>query len=90
METGRGGSERLYLSIAEAAALGPFTPDSLRDKIKRGVLVEGVHFTRPHGSRPLIVRAAFLRWLAGDDADLRKPARPKRGVNWSVLGEAAR
>jgi hypothetical protein len=70
--------DRDYISVVEASKLGPFSPRDIRRKIKDGILVEGVHYTRPHGAHTIIVKSAFIRWLAGDDGELRKPAARAR------------
>lgn len=99
METGRGKAatlgfgERPYLSLAEAAMLGPFTVNQLKHWMRSGTLVEGVHFTRPRNARPLIVREAFLAYLRGDDRALlvaheRKQRRAPARCNLSALREA--
>jgi hypothetical protein len=79
-------SGRPYLSLAEAARLGPFSVAQVKHWMRSGVLVEGIHFTRPRGSRPLIVRDAFAAYLAGTDAALiaehqRKQRRPSGRCN---------
>jgi len=85
--------ERPYLSLAEAARLGPFSVAQLKHWMRSGTLVEGVHFTRPRNARPLIVRTAFDAYLRGDDAALiaehsKRQRRAPRRVNWDRMTEA--
>lgn len=89
---GQGAEVRPYLSMAEAARLGPFSVAQLTHWMRKGTLVEGVHFTRPRNTRPLIVRDAFVAYLNGQDADLiaehkRRQRRAPRKVNWDAVRE---
>lgn len=84
---------RHLMTLRQAAEVGPFTATEIRRKIRAGVLLLGVHYTQPHRSWPLIVREAYLAYLAGADDHFRKQARraTRRGrrvdpnwVNWDV------
>jgi len=76
--------DRPYISIDEAARLGPFTVSQLKHWMERGTLRLGVHFTKPRGTKPLIIREAFEAYLAGNDQPLieaherRKPRAPRK------------
>ena len=56
-----------YLTIAEVAALCKVKPDTIKDRMKRGVYRLGVHFFRPNGSRPRFKKSALIAWLEGDE-----------------------
>jgi excisionase family DNA binding protein len=56
-----------YLSIAEAAELLRISQATLRNKMCKGVFVEGKHFFRPRASQPLFKRAALEEWIEGRD-----------------------
>jgi hypothetical protein len=58
-----------YFTLAEAAAIARCSPKRLQNLMGR-TLIEGVHFTRPRGRRPLFKRDAFLLWLEGRDDHL--------------------
>ena len=73
------GRVRQLITLRQAAQLGPYTPRDIRRAIANGALLERVHYTLPHGTRqPLILRDAYLAWLLGDDARLRRPAPSRR------------
>lgn len=59
-----------YLTLAEAAALARCAGKTLQNLMLRGVLVEGVHYFRPRGRRPLFPREAIVAWIEGRDGDL--------------------
>lgn len=88
--SGAGGSvtpePRHLITLRQAADLGPYAPRDIRRKIRDGVLLEGVHYTAPHRSDYLIVRDAYVAFLEGADAHLRKQAkgvrRSRRDPNW--------
>lgn len=65
------GGSTVFLTLAEAAGLARCKPKTLRNLMSRGVLCEGVHFTRPVGRRPLFKRDAVLAWLNDAGADPR-------------------
>lgn len=75
-----------YLTLAQAASIGPYTAKQLSRKIHDGTFIEGVHFTRPFRSHPVILRDGFLAYVNGVDAELRQPKRRNhRGkVNWEA------
>lgn len=84
---------RQLITLRQAAELGPYSAGEITRKIKRGVLLEGVHFTLPFRSKPLIIRDAYIAFLNGDDAHLRRSAstaparrssRKRDAVNFSV------
>jgi hypothetical protein len=59
-----------YLTLAEAAALARCAPKTLQNLMLRGVVVEGVHYFRPRGRRPLFHHDALVAWCEGRDAGL--------------------
>lgn len=59
-----------YLTLAEAAELARCKRKTLQNLMLRGVLVEGVHYFRPRGRRPLFHREALVAWIEGRDRDL--------------------
>lgn len=63
----------VFLTIAEAAELARVTPKTLRNLMANGTLIEGVHYTRPRGRRPLFKRDALLAWL-NDSEDAKAVA----------------
>jgi excisionase family DNA binding protein len=56
-----------YLTISEAAELCRVKPDTIKDRMRRGVYKLGVHYFRPAGSRPRFKRSAVIAWLEGTD-----------------------
>lgn len=89
-DTKKEGGGRTLVTLRNAACLGPFTSAQIGDYIRRGVLLEHVHYTRPHGTWPLIVKEAYLAWLEGEDAELRRRRPRMRGkCNLAVLEESA-
>ena len=54
-----------YLSTSEAAELLRISQGTLRNKMAKGVFVEGKHFFRPRSSQPLFKRAALEDWIEG-------------------------
>ena len=79
-----------YLTIAEVAAFCKVKPDTIKDRMKRGVYQLGVHFFRPNGSRPRFKKSALIAWLEGDElkpqpnATEFKPIPMRRGY---MLGQ---
>ena len=67
-----------YLTAAEAADLARISPKRLRNLMALGVLLEGVHYTRPRGLRPRFKREALVAWLEGRDPGSDRPALPNR------------
>jgi hypothetical protein len=59
-----------YLTLSEAAALARCGKKTLQNLMARGVLVEGVHYFRPRGRRPLFKQEAMVAWLEGRDEPL--------------------
>ncbi len=58
-----------YYTLAEAAAIARCSAKRLQNLMGK-TLIEGIHFTRPRGRRPLFKRDAFLLWLDGHDDQL--------------------
>jgi hypothetical protein len=56
-----------YLTLAEAAELARCAPKTIQNLMQRRILVEGVHFFRPRGRRPLFQRDAVVAWIEGRD-----------------------
>lgn len=56
-----------YLNIAETADLARISSKRLRNLMATGVLIEGVHFTRPRGLAARFKRDEVLNWLEGRD-----------------------
>jgi hypothetical protein len=68
-----------YLTLAEAAELARCAAKTVQNLMLRGVLVEGVHYFRPRGRRPLFHRDALVAWIEGrDDELLGQRGRPSR------------
>ena len=82
-----------YLTIAEVAALCKVKPDTVKDRMKRGIYKLNVHFFRPNGSRPRFKKSALIAWLEGDEVKAsenvieRQPIPMKRGY---ILGQGRR
>jgi len=82
-----------YLTIAEVAAFCKVKPDTIKDRMKRGVYQLGVHFFRPNGSRPRFKKSALIAWLEGDEVKPQanvielQPIPMKRGY---LLGQGRR
>jgi Helix-turn-helix domain len=54
-----------YLTLAETASLLRVKPETIRDRMRRGIFRAGVHYFHPRGSRPLFKRSAIVAWLEG-------------------------
>lgn len=79
-----------YMTLRQAALVGPYSAPQIRRKIRNGTLLPMIHYTTPHRSEPLLVREAYLAFLTGQDAHLRpglKPSPKKRGSrpNWDLV-----
>ncbi|HXQ22305.1 MAG TPA: helix-turn-helix domain-containing protein [Candidatus Acidoferrales bacterium] len=72
----KGGPALPFLTITEAAALARLSPKRLGALTRAGVLVEGVHYTRPRGLRPRFKRDALVAWLDGRDDAMEGNASP--------------
>lgn len=59
--------QREFLTIEEAAEIARVSSKRFRNLMAEGVLREGVHFTRPAGLRPRVLRSALWSWLQGQD-----------------------
>lgn len=79
MDASRTGQQE-FLTIEEAAAIARVSAKRFRNLMAEGVLREGVHFTRPTGLRPRVLRSALLSWLQGEElqASRRLQSRPRR------------
>ena len=64
-----------YLTISETAELCRVKPDTIKDRMRRGVYKLGLHYFRPAGSRPRFKKSAVIAWLEGTDveAEDKKP-----------------
>jgi hypothetical protein len=71
---------RPYLSVAQLAAVTPWTPKAIARLVARGVLVWGVHyFTLPGaGRRKLIFKWDAIVHLIEGDACARVPTPPRK------------
>ena len=74
-----------YFTISETAELCRVKPDTIKDRMRRGVYKLGFHYFRPAGSRPQFKKSAVIAWLEGTDvvvesnpSDL-KPIPMRRG-----------
>ena len=65
---GEVGTPKPYLFLEDLPALIPFSEGALRTKIKRGELVENVHFFR-RGRRLVFKWSAIVDWLEGRSPD---------------------
>ncbi|MGE0519096.1 MAG: hypothetical protein AB7P78_08815 [Candidatus Binatia bacterium] len=88
------GSAHHLITLRQAAEIGPLTPGEILRKIRTGVLLAGVHYATPRGTRPLIIRDAFAAYLAGADHELiaeheRQQRRPSGKVNWDAMNQRA-
>jgi hypothetical protein len=76
-----------YLTIGETAELCRVKPDTIKDRMRRGVFKLGVHYFRPAGSRPRFKKAAVIAWLEGTDVQAKdkdselKPIPMSRGYS---------
>ena len=68
-----------YLTLAETAELARCATKTIQNLMQRRVLVEGIHFFRPRGRRPLFQREAVVAWIEGRDLALTAGARRRRG-----------
>jgi excisionase family DNA binding protein len=57
-----------YLTITEAAEFLRRDPSTITKKIAAGVFVEGVHFFKRPGERPLFKKEALIEWVEKKDA----------------------
>ena len=77
-----------YLKISEVAALCKVTPDTIKDRMKRGVYKLGKHYFRPNGARPRFKKSAVIAWMEGDEIKPQvqesRPIPMKRGY---MLGQ---
>jgi hypothetical protein len=67
-----------YMTIAEAAAFARLSTKRIRNLMATGQLREGVHYTRPRGTRPRFKRLALVDWLEGADPSDQSEAVTKR------------
>ena len=87
-------SESVYsfMTVAEAAAEARVSSKRMRTLMNDGTLREGIHFTRPPGLRPRIIREELLRWLRGEapsaPSSRRSPGRSK--LNPALIRPARR
>jgi hypothetical protein len=76
------------LKISEVALLCKVAPETIKDRMRRGVYKLGVHFFRPNGARPRFKKSAVIAWMEGDEANPQvqelQPIPMKRGY---VLGQ---
>lgn len=79
-----------YLTLAEAAELARCAGKTLQNLMLRGVLVEGVHYFRPRGRRPLFHREALVAWIEGRDRDLVEAGRRCAGERVRLNGLSGR
>ena len=56
-----------YLTIKEVGELCRVKPDTVKDRMRRGVYKLGIHYFRPAGSRPRFKKSAVIAWLEGTD-----------------------
>jgi excisionase family DNA binding protein len=61
-----------YLTIGEAAELCRVKPDTIKDRMKRGVYKLGIHYFWPAGSRPRFKKSAVIAWLEGTEIEAEK------------------
>jgi len=67
-----------YLTIEEVADMARLSPKRIRNLMTAGVLVEGVHYTRPSGIRPRFKRKAVASWLEDEQGESgRQPILPQ-------------
>jgi hypothetical protein len=78
-----------WIRSQEAAALLVVSRRRLRELMRAGVLIEGLHFTRPAGLGPRFRREMLERYLAGeDDVNRDRPlriTRPRCKVNLAAV-----
>jgi excisionase family DNA binding protein len=56
-------SQKIFLSYDEAAELSGFSVGTLRNLVSQGILKRGIHYSKPHGRKVLIIREPFECWL---------------------------
>jgi hypothetical protein len=61
-------SQRVYLYIDQLAALTPWSADRIRHMISEGKFIEGVHYFRPAGRRPVFKWKAVERYIEGENS----------------------
>ena len=81
-----------FMTVGEAAIEARVSAKRLRTLMSDGTLREGVHFTRPAGLRPRIIRQELLRWLHGHSpstatAPSRSPRRRSK-LNQALISAA--
>lgn len=79
-----------YLTLAEAAELARCAGKTLQNLMASGVLVEGLHYFRPRGRRPLFHREALVAWIEGRDRDLVVAGRSPLGERVKLHGMPSR
>ena len=62
-----------YLDTKSLTERLPFSKRKIEDMIAKGILIEGVHFTRPSGPRDkrVFFWSAIEKFLKGQDFDLK-------------------
>ena len=57
--------QRVYLYIDQLAELTPWSADRIRHMIREGTFIEGVHYFRPGGKRPVFKWPAVEAYIEG-------------------------
>lgn len=61
-----------YLTIEETAELCRVAKSTIETRIKKGLFVQGVHFFRRRGMKPLFKRAAVIAWIEEESKPVAK------------------
>jgi hypothetical protein len=61
---------RLYLYTDQLAELTPWSADRIRHMIKDGTFIEGVHYFRPGGRRPVFKWQAVEQYIEGGNGQI--------------------
>lgn len=58
--------EKEYLSLEELVERIPYRPQTIRNLMCRGVLLEGVHYFKPTQRKVVFKWSAIRRWIEGE------------------------
>lgn len=70
-----------YLTLTEACAMLKLSKARVRELMRRGHLVDGVHYSRPAGMRVRFVRTALAQYLCSPTTRRRTRSWGEQKVN---------
>lgn len=65
-----------YVTVDKFAVESGYSPDAIRNKIQRGVWIEGRHYRKAPDNRVLIDIAGVEKWVEGQ----LEPLKPSRAA----------